>query len=457
VSAGRPRGLALPTADDLRALWRDGSVERSVGILLAVVALGVMSLAVGMLAVPYGWYVVAAAALLVLLGATTIERAAVPILAMPGLVVIQRVGGFISVSDAVLFGAFFFALLFGVRPYSTTMRSLLWLSVIYQVATLFTVVVNPYTANTVEWFHAWLSVGGALVMGWAVGRSGRARFGLSLFMLACVGIAVLTCAAALIKFAQGDFGPVYLEWPIAMHKNLIGCLLGFAAVLAYARPYWVGWPRHAALAAFWICSLAVLASQARQALLGLVVGVLFLTLRKDPDRKRSKLILAGLLPAMVFVAGMVRDQLAEENQFNSAYQRLEWYGQALEVWQKNIWVGVGLRWWETGEHGYVFQPPNAEIEQLSATGIVGLVGFVILFGGAIIVLWGMESRFANVAIAVLLTRLVQGQFDLFWSAIVVSVPFVLIGVAVGAHAYAEEQRGRRPAEPAVEPVERGAP
>ncbi len=46
------------------------------------------------------------------------------------------------------------------------------------MATLFTVVANPYLLNAVEWFHAWLLVAGALVVGWAVGRAGYARAGL---------------------------------------------------------------------------------------------------------------------------------------------------------------------------------------------------------------------------------------------------------------------------------------
>ena len=457
ADAGR---TALETIDqkrrfaggDVKALAADGTLERWAGVLLLAAFLAIGSVAVGALAVPYGWLIVGGGAVLILLALTTLEQAAVPILAMPGLVLIQRVGGILSASDAVLIVAFGFAVLFGVRPYSPAMRAMLWLTVVYQLSTLFTVLVNPYPDNTIEWFHAWASTGGALVMGWAVGRSGRARLGLSLFMGVCLIIAASTVATAGLQILRGNLGPVYLTFPFPMHKNLVGCLLGFAGVLAYARPWWIGWPRRLALAAFWLCSLAVLASQARQALLGLVAGVLIITLRPDPDRKRSRLILLGLLPAMVFVASMVRNQLEEGNQFNSAYQRLEWYQQAIRIWQKDPWFGVGLRWWESGRHEYVFQPPNVELEQLSATGIVGLVGLLVLFIGALVVLWGVESRFSNVAVAILVTRFVQGQFDLFWSAVVISVPFVLVGVALGAHAYAEEKRALRRAAAESQPA-----
>ena len=58
------------------------------------------------------------------------------------------------------------------------MRQVMWLGVLYQFATLFTVIRNPYTANLVEWFHAGLLVLGALVVGWAIGRRGHAVLGL---------------------------------------------------------------------------------------------------------------------------------------------------------------------------------------------------------------------------------------------------------------------------------------
>ncbi len=66
----------------------------------------------------------------------------------------------LSVSDVVLAAAFGTAVLLGTRPYSRALRQLLWLNLVYQFTTLFTVIVNPYVANTVEWFHAWLLVSG---------------------------------------------------------------------------------------------------------------------------------------------------------------------------------------------------------------------------------------------------------------------------------------------------------
>jgi hypothetical protein len=380
---------------------------------------------------------VAGAIGVLVVGLSLNQPAALPILAMPALVIVDRVGGEgtnLSISDFVLFAAFWAAVLLTPRPFSPPMRSILWLSVVYQVATLFTVVTNVYTANTIEWFHAWLSVAGALVVGWAVGRAGFGRLGLSLFLAACAVIAVLTCIQAVVQLTQGNTGPVYLETPYGMHKNFIGTVLGFAAVVAYARPSWVGWTRRWAMAGFVLFTLAVLASQARQALVGLGVALVVIALRKDPDRKRSKVILLGVAPAAFFVASLVQEQLEEGNEFNSTYQRLTWYEQSLQVWDSSPWFGVGLRWWTAGRTEFLFQPPNAELEVITSAGIVGLTGFVILFVGVLGVLWKVDPRYGTLAFTIVLTRLVQGQFDLFWSAVVVSIPFAIAGLCLGAQA-----------------------
>lgn len=388
----------------------------------------------------------AAALLILVVGLTAYEPVALPVLAMPVLVVVERVGAAgvdLSISDVALFGAFWFALFFSPRPFSGPMRAMIWLSVVYQVATLFTVIANPFTENAVEWFHAWLSVAGALVVGWAVGRAGRARLGLTLLLLPCLAIALQTCWIALQQLAAGAPGPVYIEAPVGMHKNFIGCVLAVAALTAYARPSWIGWPRWFSLGAFWLCSVGVLAAQARQALVGLAIAIMLVTLRGDPDRRRSKLILLAALPAIYIVVLAVQEQLSSGNEHNSANQRLTWYADAIDVWQRSPWFGMGLRWWTAGVTEFGFQPPNVELEVLSSAGVVGLVGFLVLFGGGMIVLWRIDPRFGTLAFALLMMRFVEGQFDLFWVSVQVTLPFAIVGVCLGAEAYAQAREKAR--------------
>ena len=121
-----------------------------------------------MLAVVIAALVVAAA----LSGSTPL---AIALVAVPGLLIPQRIGlggGDLSVSDAALAAAFGTAPPSSSAAYSRPLRSLLILNLVYQFATLFTVIVNPYVANTAEWLHAWLLVSGALIVGWGARRRG---------------------------------------------------------------------------------------------------------------------------------------------------------------------------------------------------------------------------------------------------------------------------------------------
>lgn len=404
-------------------------------------------LAIGYLAPQHQIYALAAGCVAFVIGASMVNPMVLPLVSMVTLVVIERVGGDalnLSLSDAVLFAAFWVAVIFAPRPFSRPMRAMLWLSFTYQVASLFTVVANPYRANLVEWFHAWLLVGGAMVVGWAVARSGYARLATYLFLIPCAGMTVLVFVySARLFAATGQYGPVFLSWPWGMHKNFIGCVLGFAAVVAYARPVWLRLPHWVAWTIFWSCAAAITLAQARQAMVGLGIAVVFICLRPDPDVRRSKLILLPIVLGGLLVSTMVQDQLDSGNQFNSAFQRLTWYEQAVSVWQQNPWFGVGLRWWVSGRTQFAFQPPNAELEVLTSVGLVGLAGFLILMLGGLLVLWRVDRRYGTLAFALLLSRLVQGQFDLFWVSVQVSVPFVIIGICLGAQAYDQSERRKR--------------
>lgn len=377
------------------------------------------------------------------LGVSLAEPAIIPLLAMPLTVIGMRVGGGgvdLSLSDAALFAAFWPALFLGKRPYSPAMRSLLWLSALYQAATLFTVVANPYLANTVEWFHAGLLVAGALIVGWAVGRAGYARQGLNLILVAAGFLAVSTIVQALLQYAGGDLGPVKVTWPFPMHKNFLGTVLGFAAVIAYARPMFAGWSKGWAMSAFWLCAAAVGTVQSRQGIIGLGIAVLVISLRTDPVRKRSKLIVLAVVPAALFVATLIRDEVAAGNVHSSIFTRLDWFDNALAIWRQNPLFGVGLRYWTAGRlTGGQLQPPNAEIEVLASAGLVGLAGFIVAFVGALVILWRVDPRYGTLAFTIVLTRLVQAQFDLFWAAAQVSIPFVVAGICLGAKAFDDEK------------------
>jgi hypothetical protein len=372
-----------------------------------------------------------------LFGLTLMDSAIIPLLLVVPVLVSYRVavGGVdLTVSDVALFVAFFPAVIFAQRPYTPAMRSVLWCAATYQVLTLFTVIANPYRANAVEWVHAGLLTVGALVVGWSIGREGHARLGLTLILVATSSLAVGVIIQGLIAYSHGDFAGVFPRWPYDMHKNSAGCIFGIAAAVAYARPSWVRWPPWFARSCFWICLTGIAVTQSRQAMAGLAIALIVIVMRTHNSgrERRSKVILFAVAAGMGFILVMVRNQVASDNQFNSFFQRVDWFGESIRIWQTNPLFGVGLRWWYTDRFEIRFQPPNGVLEMLSTAGLVGLLGFIVLMVGSLVVLWRMDPRYGLVCVVVVLSRLVQGQLDLFWVAVQTSVPFLIVGICLGA-------------------------
>lgn len=432
-----------------RELWRERIVDWWANawrwVLMAVGAVAAVYLVLDRGIQNESMTALVIAALVIGVAVSGSQPLAIVLLAMPGLLVVQRVGlggTDLSASDVALAAAFGTAVLLGKRPYSRQLRQLLWLNLLYQFTTLFTVIVNPYVANTVEWFHAWLLISGALIVGWAVGAGGYARLGLSLIVgTACV-IALITVVQGALQYASGEFGPVYPSWPFPMHKNFVGTVMAIAAVVVYINPDWVGWTRGWAWLAFWLLLGAVLLSQSRQALIGLMAAVLIAVIRRRVTG-RSRFAYLLLIPAAWLIISMVIEQIESQERHNSVFQRLNWFREVYHYWRESPVFGHGLRYWYN-DPSIPFQPPQAEMEVLASAGLVGLIGFVVMWIGITVVLWRVDPRFGTLAVAVVFSRLVQAQFDLFWAAAAVSVPFVIAGICLGAMA---REQSEVPSEP----------
>lgn len=407
-------------------------------VLLAAVALMMGGLVPRQPLIP-----LAIAGFILALGVTAAQPAAIPLAAVPLIVLVPRVDlgpVDMSWSDFSLGLATVTALVFTQRPLSAPMRNLLWLNALYQLATLFTVVLNPFTQNVLEWFHAWVLVSGALLVGWTVGRAGLATWGVNLLMVAIIVLGLITLGNAAVQYLRGDFSAVYPTWPFGMHKNFAGTVLGFGATIAYARPRWLGWGRLPADVVFWFLAVGILTTQSRQAIVALGVAVLFIAWRqRGPEQKRSTLIALAVLPALALVATLVKDQIEEGSQFNSVFQRLQWFEDTIDFWAESPWVGHGLRFW-VADRGLGFQPPQVFLEVLASAGVIGLTAFVLMIGGTLTVLWKVPRVYATIGLALLLSRLTQSQLDLFWIAVQVPLPFLVIGIGLGLQSVEDRRR-----------------
>lgn len=406
-----------------------------------IAAAGACAAVLGWIAPQQPAAALALAITVLLLGISAVRPVAVPLVVLPLLYVAARTvygGTDISVSDIALAVGTLTALVFAPRPFSRPLRNLLWLTVIYQVATLFTVVANPYAANALDWVHSWVLVAGGLLVGWSVGREGAGPLGLKLMLSAAVVLATWVIGIGVLRALEGNFEPVYL--PHGMHKNFLGTMLGTTALIAYIRPTWLHLGRGAGTTVFWWLVIGMAFTQSRQAIVALGVVIVILVLRTRTDRRRSRVVLLAIAPALLVVLTLVRDQITSGNVHNSFFARVESFADALTIWQSQPIVGVGLRWWYTDRFAGGIQPPNAEIEVLTAAGLIGLVGFLVLMVGSVAVLWRMPPTYGMLAVMVVLGRFVQGQMDLFWVAAQTSVPFVIAGVCLGACARHEQDR-----------------
>jgi len=318
---------------------------------------------------------------------------------------------------------------------AVTMQPLLWAGTCYIALSAPQLLLNRYASNAVEWAHELVLVLGSLVVGFVVGRQGHARLALTIYVAICGGLAL---AAIATSFANG-FGPVYLG---GLHKNALGAILMIGAIIGFANPPWLRWHPAIGYAIFALCGLGAFAAQSRQAMIGALVGALIVGLRpRFHSGKRSRLMWAVLIPVAYFVYTEVVSQLESDNQFNSANQRLDWYDDSIDVWLMSPIFGVGHRWWVTGHTGYSgFQPPNVLLEVMTTVGIVGLVGFLVMFGAAFWILARMNPVYGTLALAVVAGRFAQAQLDIYWVAGHASILWIVAGICYGVQAR-DEARG----------------
>lgn len=408
------------------------AAARSVAAAFACAVLA----ALAVLSVHSAKYALAGAAGVLCVGLAAADLSALPAVAVVGTLVVIRIGGSstnLSISDALLFVATLSALPRVRVREDRVLRSLLGLVAVYEASVLVAVLYNPYRADFVEWVHEAFLAGGALVVGWVVGRDGRARSALSAFL---VGSCVLSIYAALYSAAH-HLHPANL--PLGYQKNFVGDLVAFAILVAYANPSYLALRPRARHVVITICLLGLAGSQSRQAGIGLVVVALLLAHRNGGVLRRAKLLVALALPALAYIGLKVDEQLASSNRFNSVHQRLAWYHDSLTLFHLSPWLGEGLRWWYTGRFAFAFQPPNAELEILTSAGLLGLAGFLVAFGGSLERLRRLPPEVGTLAFAALLMRVVQGQFDIFWVASQASIPWMIVGIALGV---AARQRAR---------------
>lgn len=352
------------------------------------------------------------------------------LLAVPATFLVVRVGAAgsgnsLSIADILLLVATVAALPLMRWPGATRLKQLFVLVLIYQASTLFSVIDHPNRYDILEWFHQLLLVAGSAIVGYVIVDRGHAKQALSMFLIVAASLSIWVVAEIPAN------GLHLATLPGGLQKNFLGDLFVAAVLIAQVKPGWSGLKGRWVQWAKYICVLGVIGSGARQSMITLIVVVGFLYLRKGGLAKRSKVLVAVLIPAGAVAYVTIASQLSS-TQINSLSIRSVQYHQSLALWQQFPLFGVGERFWYTGLYGQVSQPPNAEISMLATGGIIGLLGFLVLIFGSLRLLWRLPAAAGTLAFAVLLSRVIEGQFDIFWVSASGSLPWIIAGMGLAA-------------------------
>ena len=350
-------------------------------------------------------------------------------LALPANFAYWRLGGSgldFSLADAVLALAFVAALPH-VPWRSTTLQVVQRFYAFYSALVIVSVVVNPTRIALISLAQRSVMVVGAVCVGAAIGAKGKVDAALRVLFAAST---VVGLAAVQYSFAH-DFEAAY---PFGMHKNLVGAILSMTLLVAFLTrtecrlPRWILGFMQLAMAA------GLVASQARGATLSLVAAIAVAIVRR-PSFLRNPLVIGAICVASVVSwAAFQTVEVNTGDRFDSVNSRIITYDATIALWQKQPWVGVGIKFWRdptyAGQTGFG-EPHSMFVSALGETGIVGavaLAGFLSAIGA---LAWRRRGALWTAVVLVLVARVVEAQFGIFWAANTGSMVWLLLGLAIG--------------------------
>lgn len=366
------------------------------------------------------------------------------ILAMCATFLVQRVGGSsssagssggLSYSDAILTVATVFALPMLLRSVVLQrLRPVLIGLAIYLVSLLPTLILHLSHTAELEWMHRLVLVGGAVLVGASIARADATTLALRTLTAVAVVYAVFT----LVHGARSGFS--IPSEPLGLNKNFIGAMLGTVAALTLCAPQPLALPRAVRYAAVAILAGGLLASYSRGSMLAAAIAVYVAALLSGRVIGRGRqvvaLLLAGALTYGAYVS--VHKQFTQDSsQFNnnSIGVRFNVERETLRIWRTSPVDGVGLRYFRTGNYGYFAQASNNAIDsELAESGVIGALGFLGMQG--LILYAGFRRRrdgqLMLIATGLAFASLMHGMVDIYWSAGTTTLPFILLGIALGS-------------------------
>lgn len=362
------------------------------------------------------------------------------VVAVGGVYAVQRLGsasaapgsgGGVSYSDALITAAAIMALpALASTQELRRLRGVAYAIAIYLALLLPGVAANPSGRAYLEWTHRLVMLIGALLIGAWLVRERYEKTALRFFTLISVVVAIL---AIQWTFTHG-FNPAS---PQQWNKNFIGAIFSGALVVVLMAPKAIGLHPVLRWGAVVLVAGGLLASQSRGSEIGAAAGLL-VALLMNP---RAHSVRVRIFGALVGIAIGVVATISIRHQFTLDQQDLKNSSVGVrynvehvtqKIWRTSPFVGVGLKYFFTGHFGpYAFPANNVIDNELAESGLIGLFGFVLFQIG---VLWAGIRRRATplvaAAVGVICGQLMHGMVDIFWSAGVSPLPYLLLGMAL---------------------------
>ena len=360
--------------------------------------------------------------------------------AVPAVYGFQSVGlgGGLGVSDVLLVVTMFLAL--PAIAHSPEMQSLTTLNrsfALYALLLVPSLLVNQTGAADREVLHRFILVSGAAVVGaWLVYEHAETAALKSLLVVSTV----LAVVAGLTALTNG-FRPAE---PFGYNKNYLGSLLALTLVIMLCAPEHLAVSTSVRVPAIALLIAGTVACQSRGAILGAGAGGLlwlFAPRQGTGVAGRNRVVALLLAASFVGYSGYsVQQQFTSANKkTNSAGVRLDVEAYTRDLWRTSPVVGIGIRYFNTGNYGFLGINPNNAIDaELAESGLVGTAGFVAFHVAILLALWRRRrSQLGIAALAVVVGQLLHGQFDNYWSSGITPLPFIIAGMALAGAAQRE--------------------
>ncbi|MGO8871937.1 MAG: O-antigen ligase family protein [Acidimicrobiales bacterium] len=369
----------------------------------------------------------ALAALVLGVGVLIADPLLLVVIALPGSLLIQRIGGSstnLSAADLLVFVGALVSLFFIRWSEAPTLREFLRGIVWFQAVLVLVLVAHPNRYNIVEWFHRWSYLGGSVLVGWAIATYGRTKQAVRIYLLGASVIALIAMEHAVTQ------GFVPAQWGV-YQKNAIGAIMLIAVLIAQINPPWTGIGRREARVNKYLCVGGLLASQSRQAAILLILALALAYFLNPELRSRSKLLLAGAVPLVVALYYSFTINARVNPKFNSVSVRVDQISAAFHVWHLSPVFGEGMRFYNLPQFLFVTAPPNVFIDNLASTGIVGSLAFLFMVFVTMRTLIRIPYVYGTLGMIVLLAHYVDGLFDIFWIGASSIAPFIIAGISLG--------------------------